>query len=268
EFLLVALLLIIAAGWFFLKPKEETPVVKCPSTCEYGCMPGTTKCREPPPLACPSTCLWGCFPNTTECKPGVPGDMLNQITECGVINESSELAANLISEETCLKIGKNDITIDCKEYKIIGANNTDSYGVEIDGKTNITLKNCLIKNYGTGVYITNSSRIHLFDIQINENRISGISIMYSDNVVADGIRAFTNWRYGVEITSSENVELLNSVIKENPFGMLLQFSKTLTLKNNEICGLFSSLHCMDSEIAEQSDNMCGANNCAISCTPC
>ncbi len=43
---------------------NQTPA-GCPTTCRYGCVPGTTTCAEP---GCPPSCLYGCEVNTTVCK--------------------------------------------------------------------------------------------------------------------------------------------------------------------------------------------------------
>jgi|GEM_PF-5311543 len=268
EWVVVVIIIIVAGWWLLSQKKEEVPVVKCPSACEYGCIPNTVQCREAPPLACPSTCLWGCFPNTTECKPGVVEPKKNQITKCGVINESSELAAPLTSQDTCLRIENDDVTIDCKDYPILGEGKLDSYGIEVNGRRNVTIKNCVVKNYASGVYTSHSSRISLLNLQTEENMESGISIVSSDEVVIDGVKASRNLRFGIEITSSNTIQLLGNLLTNNPLNLVLHFSKNLTLRDNQLCSSPKSLECIETEIAVESDNVCEENNCGVVCSPC
>lgn len=270
EWVVVVIILVAVAGWwFFLRaPEEEQPKIKCPQTCAYGCIPGTAQCREAPPPVCPSYCRLGCIPNTTECKPEVPQPKAKGIDRCDIINETSELLADISSEESCLRVVSDDVTLDCKDHAITGSMKMNTYGIGMEGRKNVTLKNCVIRNFEYGVYITNSSNISLFNLETSRNRDAGISMVSSQDASIEGVKASAN-RFGVEITASNNIKLLNSLIADSPFGVVLHSSKDLVIQDNEVCSSITGFQCFNSEIKTESNNMCyGSVGCAINCSPC
>ncbi|MEM3556214.1 MAG: right-handed parallel beta-helix repeat-containing protein [Candidatus Micrarchaeia archaeon] len=270
EFLLVALLLIIAAGWFFLKPKEETPVVKCPSTCEYGCMPGTTKCREPPPLACPSTCLWGCFPNTTECKPE-PLTKEN-VTKCGAVIDNLLIKSNTQSEGTCMVIQNDNLVVDCNGFRMKGSGKTSSYGFYIVGRKNITILNCVLEEFGIGVFIDSSSNVTISRVTTSKNLESGVVVRNSNDVVLNQIITTNNGGVGVEMSNSNNIIFSNSRVSASNTSVSMKHCILKDFSNNLLCSEVSGevdLVCDDVVFLAGKNNECSINEgCDISCLLC
>jgi len=270
EWVVVVIIIIVAGWWLLSQKKEEVQVVKCPSTCEYGCIPNTAQCREPPPLACPPTCKYGCIDGTNQCKPGVVEPKKNQIMTCGVVNETSELTANLDSEKSCLIIENNNLTLDCKGYRITSNRKEGSYAIHVVGRNNITIKNCIIQNYTSGIVINESSNISVFNITVNDNKEYGISVDSSNYTLLKEVTASRNERYGIRVSLSSNTTIQNSKIRDNTYGLYIQLSKSTMLLNNLMC--FSSIidvKCYYPDIIVDKSNFCSKMRaCGLNCKPC
>jgi hypothetical protein len=272
EVILLVVVIIIAGAalWLWYRPGQENPpVTKCPSTCKYGCLPGTTTCREPPPLTCPAQCKLGCISGTTECKPEVIPPKKNLLSECGTINDTVELNASIRSEKTCLIIQNNNLTLDCKGHSITGSRKNDSYAVQLIGRNNVTIKNCVIQNYTSGIVVDSSSKISLSNITVNNNLEDGISVNSSSYTLVEGISASRNGGYGVQIISSSNTTLLSSKFGNNMYGVYIQSSNSTGLLNNLICSsLILDVKCYDPDIVVDKSNLCGRKACNLNCSRC
>ena len=82
---------------------------------------------------------------------------------CGTVSANLNLTQDINSSqlgfETCFIINANNIILDCKGYKInssgrdaLNAPGDDTaFGVDMNGKTNITIRNCIVSNFGAGI---------------------------------------------------------------------------------------------------------------------
>jgi parallel beta-helix repeat protein len=94
--------------------------------------------------------------------------------DCGsTITEDTVLNADLTD---CvmhgLYIGANDITLDCNGHSIIGSFEASSTGIDMNYYNGITIKNCTIKHFATGVYGNGVVDISLLDNTIVYNNAS------------------------------------------------------------------------------------------------
>ncbi|QLJ52451.1 MAG: hypothetical protein Sv326_0276 [Candidatus Fermentimicrarchaeum limneticum] len=264
---LLLLVIVVATFWFFTRPKEEQ--VMCPAVCKYGCITGTAQCREPPPLVCPSTCKLGCKPGTTQCKPEVVEPRATRITGCGALNETSEMVFNLHSDEQCLVIQRDNIILDCMSNMILGNGKTGSYGIYLKGRKNVTIQNCVIENYGSGIVVDSSSNISILNVRVVDNLDDGILISSSKSVLLDRALSLKNSN-GLFIISSENLVLSNNSFSENVFGILIVSSEIASLSGNRICSSWSmDMKCENSQIMQSEGNTCGlAVECEVECSLC
>jgi parallel beta-helix repeat protein len=179
---------------------------------------------------------------------------------CGeTINESCTLTCNLNSNGTCFTIGANDIVIDGAGYSITG--NNSGYGIDVTGRTNITVKNFKIYNFRHGIYLSSSSNNNMItnnnasnnsgsgirlSSSSNNNMITnntannngagghGISLYFSsnNNIIADNT-ANNNRNNGILLYSSSNNTLTNNNLNNNTWGIYLSSSSNNnTLINN------------------------------------
>lgn len=108
-----------------------------------------------------------------------------------------------------LVIGADGITLDCAEFKIEGPGTatpccpTPDRGIELSGRTGVTVTNCRVKNFGAGFQIGRSS----FNTFTN-NRAS------NNGVGFNGVGFFL---FG----GSHNNTLTNNRANENVFGFIL-----------------------------------------------
>jgi hypothetical protein len=94
----------------------------------------------------------------------------------------------------------NNIKLDCNGSTLYGDGPTTTFnGVFLyNYPSNFTLKNCIIKNYGTGIYITNNVVLSLINT------------------------SFLNSNTGVVLDASCNVNIVSNIFMNNSRGMVLQ----------------------------------------------
>ena len=275
---LLVFVIVVAAAWWWTNSKPEDSKPKCPNECTYGCITMTSRCREPP---CPSNCTLGCIQGTIQCKTESNASnmsnvsvtpKINKITACGVVNESSKLDKDVYSDGTCLTFSNDSITLDCDNHLVIGGNNPDSYGIYIKGRKNVTLQNCIVVNYSTGVMVDLSSEIYIYNTSSIGNTDSGITVNSSRNALLYNAYASEN-QVGFGIISSSNITLNSSRsdVGLDAVGISIQSSDGIKLFNTQACGsTYYDLRCESSVISASSGNICKANSgCEdIRCSRC
>jgi len=148
-------------------------------------------------------------PNPTFC-----GDVLqrNEFWADGII----VLTRDLNCEGTALTIGEDDITLNCNGHTIKG--DGTGIGIDINDKFNVSVHNCYIENFETGVYVNNSDLVSIgkyiytgkpgppwTDVPITED--------YAGEPIASKI--FNN-KWGILVDgSSSNVDISNNEIRHN-----------------------------------------------------
>jgi parallel beta-helix repeat protein len=87
-----------------------------------------------------------------------------------------------------IKVQANNVTIDLNGYSIAGNNASGGYGVYMNGRSNVEIRNGTIRNFGsTGIYEEgdsgNSHRI--INVRVINNKGSGIYLNGSNHMVKD-----------------------------------------------------------------------------------
>ena len=262
---LLVFVIVVAAAWWWTNSKPEDSKPKCPN-CTYGCIPTTSRCREPP---CPSNCTLGCIQGTTQCKskPNVSNSSnvsvtpkLNKITACGVVNQTSQIGNDIRSDGTCLTFSNDSITLDCNDNLIIGNNNPDSYGIYIKNRKNITLRNCIVTNYSSGIIIDSSSGIYIYGSNIRGNTYAGIIVNSSRNTLLSETFASEN-ELGFLLSYSKNVTLNKSGVSPNTIGIKIESCEDVRLFNTAACdSLVNDFVCDSSVISANSGTKCKINS--------
>ncbi len=154
-----------------------------------------------------------------------------------------------------IEITASNVTVDCNGHSVTG--NETGYGIYLNGKSGVILKNCLVSNFSSGVLQYNNSIFNVFannsfldNIQgivlwwdsdgntINENTISGsgygIILIASDgNAIADN--TVSNNYHGVYLWASRNNTLTDNTVDSNTgYGIWLASSRTNILDKNDI----------------------------------
>lgn len=90
---------------------------------------------------------------------------------CGdTIIENAVLTENLSCSSRGLTIGEENITIDCDRYRISGRGN--DYGIYNPGYYNITVKNCVISRFNSGIFFLNGRGANISNNDISWNNIN------------------------------------------------------------------------------------------------
>ena len=161
------------------------------------------------------------------------------------INESVEITAN-------------DITLDCKGYKIIG--NNFGFGVYVYNKSGVIIKNCTITNFSYGIHAGSWPLDIVLNNIISKNKIFnnyvGIRVYGSSNTVKENIIE-NNSEYGLMVGWASNSIINGNSISNNLIGgiYLLGSSNIISgnsIKNNGYYGVNVFLLSSNNTISENS----------------
>jgi len=104
----------------------------------------------------------------------------------GTINSNTTLAANLNCAGNGLKISTSNIYLNCSGFNITGNQVLGTYGILLDGVTNVKVVNCNVRNFSFGLLVDQSNFSYVFNNTLDNNRPGagggyGIYVNYSNN---------------------------------------------------------------------------------------
>jgi len=131
-----------------------------------------------------SVCSSGCdFLNITAGLENITGTTdsleLNESGTYSVTNIMTFIAIDH-NDDGVVYINEEDITLDCNLINLTG--NNSGYGIYIEDKNNITVRNCNVNNYSIGIYYENSSDSYLLNNSIGFCDY-GIRLSETDNTI-------------------------------------------------------------------------------------
>ena len=113
----------------------------------------------------------------------------------------------------------NNVVIDCNNARVSGKG--DYYGFLIEGAVNVTLKNCIIENFRTGVFVVDSE-----NITIDDNRISGnqnaVDVFNSKNTYVNHNDITDNLGIGIHFLSCLDCTHRYNSFENNNESMLIE----------------------------------------------
>jgi pimeloyl-ACP methyl ester carboxylesterase len=106
------------------------------------------------------------------------------ITSCPTtITTSSQIGANITAQLTasqaCITFGAGNISLDCAGFTI--TSNGTGIGVNVTGRSNVTMTNCYFRNITEGAFIATSSSVNVFNVTVF-NASQGLEIERSQQV--------------------------------------------------------------------------------------
>jgi parallel beta-helix repeat protein len=99
-------------------------------------------------------------------------------------------------------IERDNIVVDGANYTLQGTGGSDSKGIDLTGRTNVTITNIKIKAFDYGVYLYSASHSVLSQNDLTNNNY-GIYLEYSSNNTVNG-NGITNNQCGIELYESSN----------------------------------------------------------------
>ncbi len=136
---------------------------------------------------------------------------------CGTLNRSLTLSNNISATGNCFVIGVNNLTLDCANFAITGAD--ANYGINATGRTNVTIQNCGVRRFAVGIFLASANNNNFTNNTITNNG-EGFTLSSANNNTFSSNTISNNRVYGLLIGTSHN----------NTFS-------TNTLSNNTLAGI-------------------------------
>ncbi len=142
-----------------------------------------------------------------------------------------------------IRINDSNITLDCNGHTIEGDyTGGEGYGIFFAGKQGVTVKNCIIKGFFTGVYSYSNNYSEFSDNSVSDNQNLGIWLNHSNNNNLFNNTTHNNEEIGFFLDDSNNNTISeNTSYDEIETGISLEdsFGNELTGNNiNNIGGIF------------------------------
>ncbi|MCK5176108.1 MAG: right-handed parallel beta-helix repeat-containing protein, partial [Candidatus Aenigmarchaeota archaeon] len=151
------------------------------------------------------------------------------ISGCSVLDKQDTayyLISDIIdsSENTCINITAENVTIDCQNHIVDGINTADTYGIYTN-QDDTTISNCQLSDWYYGIHLNSSLRNSINGNTLKDNVLYGISLLdtslntiynnlfNSTSGTVGGILNFNNWN--TSIKDGERVYGLGSQIGGN-----------------------------------------------------
>jgi len=133
---------------------------------------------------------------------------------CGYVNTGGALIADVsINGSTCFTLNSSSVTLGCLGYSVTGDDSTGTHGINITDDEDVTVADCIVSGFSTGIYLQNGSCTNL-----------------------TGNIAFEN-AFGFDVFSSMNVSLYSNNATNNSAGGLVlgAGADNATLYSNYLC---------------------------------
>ena len=148
-------------------------------------------------------------------------------------NITYRLTDNITSSGDGIVVERDNIIIDGAGYTLEGTGAMWFYGIDLSGRTNVTVQNTRIKNFECGIYLSSSNYNNISGNIITANKGDGVWLHSSSNnsIVGNNI---TNNGGGVWLHSSSNNNSIvgNIITANNGAGVGLGYSSNY----NGVCG--------------------------------
>jgi parallel beta-helix repeat protein len=126
---------------------------------------------------------------------------------------TDNIVGNVPAHSSAIIIQRDNITMDGAGHTLQGKNAFDSRGINMTGRSKVTIKNMKIQIFYDSIYLGSSSNNNVSGNNITANQYYGIWLGYSSNNNIVGGNNITNSRTGVWLDSSSN----NNSVSGNSF---------------------------------------------------
>jgi parallel beta-helix repeat protein len=128
-----------------------------------------------------------------------------------------------------IQIDSNGTTLDGDGYQTAGSGT--GYGVNLTGRSGVTIKNLNVGQFYDGFYLLNSNNNYLTGNTASSN-YNGIYLSGSSSNMLSGNNADTNSNFGIFLGSSSSNTLSSNNANSNLYGIYLFYSDNNTLNSN------------------------------------
>ncbi len=161
------------------------------------------------------------------------GDCSNKLN--GTFN--TVLLASHINNQagSCVNVAANNVTFDCGNHTIDGDDSGSDVGISIANLSGTTLKNCVVRDFETGIRVSSGSNNTLDSNTTLSNNNDGIRLEGATTASLNSNTARGNGRYGIFLNGAGNNTLYGHTLTENgQAGLRLSNAGNNTLTFNDI----------------------------------
>jgi len=196
---------------------------------------------------------------------------------------TDNIAGDVPDSSSAIIIERNNTVLDGASYTLEGTEAYPSIGIELAGRSNVTIKNVKITAFYCGVWLGSSSGNTIsgnnitnneYGIQLSEssnnsisennitaNNFCGIRLYYSSNYNSISGNNITNIGYGIWLDFSSNNSVSGNNITNNYCGIYLDYSSNYnSVSGNNITNNYCGISLSSSSNNSISENNITANN--------
>ncbi len=155
--------------------------------------------------------------------------------EYGNWNEEVQTCYLTQNVTSSIEIITNTITLNCDNHNLTG--DGGGYGIYLNSKNGVTIKNCNIDHFAHGISLQSSYSNTFTNNIVSDNRGAGIYLYYSDGNFFASSTSLSSGNQGIILNgSNDNIFTGNNVLNGNLFGFYISASSDNILTNNTIAG--------------------------------
>jgi parallel beta-helix repeat protein len=148
------------------------------------------------------------------------------------------LTGNITADADGIVIERDNIVLDGAGYTVQGPWVSFSVGIDLTGRSNVTVNNITVRNFSYGIWLDSSSNITLSGNNVTRNSDSGIQLDSSSDNVLSGNNVTANYWEGITLyRSSDNILSGNNITTNKAYGIWLKYSSNITLSGNNVTGI-------------------------------
>lgn len=197
-------------------------------------------------------CLWAtCNQKTPPMEKAYPVSACMNITYSGLYS----VVQNVLAQGTCFNVRANNVTLDCGSHLLSGS--ATGSAIYMNNETNVTLSNCKITGFNTGVNVSNTkfldmrdmilngttigtylSKVSLSDINaVNSSGYSSYGFFFDrvndtnvmDDIASQGFAGATGFLF---TNSTKNIVAFDNATENPTYGFVFTNSKNNNIFNN------------------------------------
>ncbi|MDE1833033.1 MAG: right-handed parallel beta-helix repeat-containing protein [Candidatus Micrarchaeota archaeon] len=119
----------------------------------------------------------------------------------------------------CINIASSDVVLDCNGHAITGG----SYAIYSSHQFNVTIENCRISSFNTGIQLVNLSQSHVRNVTITNSSQYAISLSNTTSVSVQNASA-SSGNFGLYMYNAASDVIGNPTMLKNQYGIYLASS--------------------------------------------
>ena len=134
-------------------------------------------------------------------------------------------------------IERDNIVVDGAGYNLQGVGTTESWGINLTKRNNVSIENVQVEGFLNGIYVDESSTIRILGNNVTANSRDGIYIRDSSDVEVSSNTVYLNDRHGIYVYfTSDNTISNNNAYLNGRRGISVGYCNDSTLLNNKMTG--------------------------------